>query len=370
MAQRLHIVGRFPPPRDGQTIFTQCLSDLLRDEFDVRNFSTSHLGTDLQPKGAARIGGTALHYLRLQPRLRQALADLAPVIWCSISSQMLGHWRDLMTVVPCFNPGQKIVASIHWGNFSNVFARHLTGPTARRLMRRIDRYVIQSASLAETLTDWIPADKLRVIPNYVPPCATKKDLSAKVQSDAAGRSLRVLYLSNMIAEKGYLDVLEAVALARQQGLVVEADFAGRWNSQTDADAFAGRIKALGLGGLVRAHGPIADRQRVQALFLAADVFVLPTYYPVEAQPMTIIEALSAGTPVIVTRHASIEEMVREGREALFVAPKCPEEIVQALRTLIQRNTWRAFSGQARQRYENHFGESIVRKKWTDLIAEL
>ena len=370
MAQRVHIVGRFPPPRDGQTIFTQCLSDLLADAYEVRNFSTSHIGTDLQPKGTARLGATALHYLRLKPRLRRALSDNAPVIWCSISSQLLGHWRDLITITPCFKPGQKIIASIHWGNFSDVFERHLTGPTARRLVRRIDRYVIQSASLAGTLTGWIPDDKLRVIPNYVPPCATTKELSAKAQSDAGGRNLRVLYLSNMIAEKGYLDVLEALALAKRQGMDVEADFAGRWNSQHDADAFEARIGALGLRGMVRAHGPVADRQRVQALFLAADVFVLPTYYPVEAQPMTIIEALSAGTPVIVTRHASIEEMVREGREALFVAPRTPEAIVHALRTLAHRTTWRAFSRQARQRYEDCFGASIVRKEWTSLIAGL
>lgn len=370
MSLPVHIVGRFPPPQDGQTIFTQCLSDLLADAYDVRKFSTSYIRADLQPKGTTHLGRTTLHYLKLAPRLQEALADNAPVIWCSISPQVLGHWRDLMMITRCFSPGQKTIASIHWGNFKDVFERRLTAPTARRLIPRIDRYVVQTRNLARPLTRWIPDDKLWVIPNYVPPCATKQELRAKVQSDPAGRTLRILYLSNMIAEKGYLDVLEAVALARRQGLDVKADFAGRWNSQDDARAFAARIQALDLSGIARAHGPIADRRRVQALFLAADVFVLPTYYPVEAQPMTIIEALSAGTPVIATRHASIEEMVREGREALFVAPRSPDDIVRALRTMTNRNAWRAFSKQARRRYESCFGASIVRNRWIDLIAGL
>ena len=370
MSRRLHILGRFPPPRDGQTIFTQCLSDLLAEAYDIQNFTTSHLGSDLQPKGPARWGGTALHYLKLAPRLRQALSDAAPVIWCSISSQVLGHWRDLLTVAPNFSREQKIIASIHWGNFKDVFEHFLTRSTARRMIERVDRYVIQSQNLAKPLARWIPSEKLHVIPNYVPPCATREELSIKSQSDASGRPLRVLYLSNMIEEKGYLDVLEAVAIGRQQGLNIEADFAGRWNAQKDAKTFDTLIQQKDLVGKVRAHGPITDRNRVQAFFLAADVFVLPTYYPVEAQPMTIIEALSAGTPVIVTRHASIEEMVREGKEALFVAPRAPEDIVQALQKLMQRDNWQAFSKQAQRRYQDCFGASIVRNKWTDLIDGL
>ena len=370
MARKLHIVGRFPPPRDGQTIFTQCLSELLSHTFDVQDFSTSHLGTNLQPSGLGRIGGTAAHYIKLQPRLRQALKGIDPVIWCSISSQVLGHWRDLMTIMPCLHPDQPVVASIHWGNFSQVYQHPLTALTARRLVRRIDRYVIQSQNLAQTLHNWIPDDKLHVIPNYVPPCATAEELSQKARNAAQSRSLRVLYLSNMIAEKGYMDVLEAVSLARQLGLDVEADFAGRWNSTGDQQVFDRRIATLGLTESVRAHGPIADRKRVMSLFLAADVFVLPTYYPVEAQPMTIIEALSAGTPVIVTRHASIEEMVREGKEALFVAPKNPQSIVDAFNQLKDRNLWQTFSANARQRYEHCFAADVVRSKWIDLIAGL
>lgn len=363
-------MGRFPPPRDGQTIFTECLSDLLSDTYDVRTFTTSHLAADLQPKGINRLGGTAFHYVRLVPRLRRALSDAAPVIWCSISSQILGHWRDMLTITPCFRPGQKIVASIHWGNFKDVFEHKLTGLTAQRLIRRIDRYVIQSENLARTVDRWIPSCKLRVIPNYVPPCATPDELDQKAQRSLTSRTLQVLYLSNMIAEKGYLDVLEAVAIAKRLGLDIKVDFAGRWNSTKDEQAFASRVQGLDLNNVVRAHGPIADRQRVQALFLAADVFVLPTYYPVEAQPMTIIEALSAGTPVIVTRHASIEEMVREDKEALFVSPRAPNEIAAALQKMTNPDLWQPFSVQARQRYEECFGAEVIRRKWVELIGDL
>lgn len=370
MSNKVHVVGRFPPPRDGQTIFTECLSDLLSDTFEVGTFSTSHLATDLQPEGISRVGGTALHYAKLVPRLRRALSDATPVIWCSISSQILGHWRDLLTITPCFRPGQKVIASIHWGNFKDVFVRRLTGPTARRLIKRIDRYVIQSENLARTVDRWIPPDKLRVIPNYVPPCATGDELDRKADRSSSNRTLQVLYLSNMIAEKGYLDVLEAVALAKRQGLDIKVDFAGRWNSTNDELAFASRIHDLDLNNVVHAHGPITDRQRVRALFLAADVFVLPTYYPVEAQPMTIIEALSAGTPVIVTRHASIEEMVREGKEALFVPSRAPGEIAAALQKLTEPYRWQTFSRQARQRYEECFGAEVVRQKWIELITGL
>ena len=82
--------------------------------------------------------------------------------------------------------------------------------------------------------------------------------------------------------------------------------------------------AAGLNAVITHHGGVTDRARIKALYLDADVFLLPSYYPTEAQPLTIIEALNAGTPVVVTRHSGIPEMVRGDKEALFVPPRAPD----------------------------------------------
>ena len=57
------------------------------------------------------------------------------------------------------------------------------------------------------------------------------------------------------------------------------------------------------------HGGVSERSIIKEFLNRADAFVLPTYYPIEAQPISIIEALNSGTPVIATNHASIPEMI-------------------------------------------------------------
>ena len=370
MHNRLHIVGRFPPPRDGQSVATQWLANLLGATYDVHRFSTMQEHRALLPKGLAGTFYTSCHYLRLKSNLRTALSDGGPVIWCSISGQKMGHWRDLITVLPAFQPGQHIVASVHWGNFSRLFERQLTRYSARRIVERVDCFVLLSKLLEAHVADWIPAHKRHVIPNFVPPCGSTQEVNQKHKRRHRSRPLRVLYLSNMIESKGYLDVLEALAIARREGMALEADYAGRWNSDADRQAFEARVEALELRDIVTHHGPITAYSRVQAMHLAADVFLLPTYYNIEAQPMTIIESLSAGTPVIVTRHASIEAMVREDCEALFVPPHAPEAIAQALISLHNVERWQALSKGARARYESCFSAAVIRNSWTELLQSL
>ena len=86
--------------------------------------------------------------------------------------------------------------------------------------------------------------------------------------------------------------------------------------------------------------------------------------------MSIIESLSAGTPVIVTRHASIEAMVRKDREALFVPPRAPDAIAQALISLNDAERWRVLSRGARARYEFNFSADVLRNSWTALLQSL
>ncbi len=88
-------------------------------------------------------------------------------------------------------------------------------------------------------------------------------------------------------------------------------------------------------------------------------------HPTEAQPLTIIEALSAGTPVVVTRHSGIPDMVRENQDALFVPPQAPD----AVQRLADDATWKTFSQHARQQFQTRFSPDTVRRQWVDLLEK-
>ncbi|HMB90177.1 MAG TPA: glycosyltransferase family 4 protein, partial [Rhodothermales bacterium] len=142
-----------------------------------------------------------------------------------------------------------------------------------------------------------------------------------------------------------------------------------WTSEAERITFNQIVAENTLQEVVTHHGSISDRKKIRALYLNADVFLLPTYYPTEAQPLAIIEALNAGMPVITTRHAAIPDMVRHDQEALFVPPRSPEAIANGVASLADSVVWHGFSQRARQRFKSRFSPKAVRQQWEALLAQ-
>ena len=368
------VVGRFPPPLDGQAVATRTLAAVLADApgLGVRRVNLSAPEADVRADASAlRRAG---HYLDARRRVREALADApaTPAVWTTISPKPLGHLRDLATVVSPLGRRRPLVAVVHHGDFHRLFESTVTRASARRLVRRLSALVFLSPCLAERCAPWVPPDKRAVIAN-----TTAADTHLPRAAFEAGRTvrepdapIRLLYLSGMIETKGYLLVLDAVAELHRRGVPVRATWAGRWTGPEAEAAFWARADRLGVRHLVRHLGGVSDRGDVRRLYLGADVFLLPTTYPTEAHPLTITEALNAGTPVVATAHASIPEMVEDGRSGLLVPPHDPGALADAVERLRPLGAWRAFSAAARERYETAFAPDVVRARWLDLLAGL
>lgn len=126
------------------------------------------------------------------------------------------------------------------------------------------------------------------------------------EKDFSGNN--ILYLSNMIPEKGYLNVLN---LAKDyKGSDLHFHFAGNWQSESDKDLFFRFVKDSDLEGMVTHHGFVTGEEK-QTLFQRCNLFIFPTKYKKEAFPLSIIEALSYGIPCISTHIGGIPFILNE-----------------------------------------------------------
>ncbi len=371
MPPPVHVLGRFPPPFDGQTLATELSARLLEPAFRVQRVDTQVPGESHHPDRAVSLGRLR-HYLGLRAHLRAALAQapLAPVLWHAISPTPLGHARDVLATVPAFGPRQPVHAVMHRATFERLFASPLTAPTARRVVARMASFVFHSPRLAEACAAHIPPARRVLIPNTIDDgmrVAPAEVAAKQAARAAAARPLRLLYASNMLPTKGYLDVLGAAERLAARGVAVETDFVGGWPSDAERERFDARVTAAGLGDRVRAHGSMADRARLRAFHLAADVFLLPTYHPVETQPKAILEALAAATPVVATRRGIIADMVREGESAHLVPAQDPAAIADAVERLREPAHWRRLSDGARARFDAAFSPEVVGARWARLV---
>src|SRR5207249_9975954 len=84
----------------------------------------------------------------------------------------------------------------------------------------------------------------------------------------------------------------------------------------------------------------------------ADLFVFPTYYPIEGQPTVLLEAMSAGLPVVTTDQGAIRDTIVDGETGYLVAKRDPGAIARRVIELLQDEPRRVQMGEAgRRRFE-------------------
>ncbi len=108
----------------------------------------------------------------------------------------------------------------------------------------------------------------------------------------------------------------------------------------------GLVRALGLGRRVTFTGEVSG-ERLRRLLKGCLVYVQPSLY--ESGCFAVMEACSAGVPVVATRTGSLEEVFRNGRDCLFVPPGDPRSLEKAVRRLLDDPGLRSRLARAGQR---------------------
>jgi len=146
----------------------------------------------------------------------------------------------------------------------------------------------------------------------------------------AGRKARI---------KGYLDLLSAVRKTRDAGSDVRLLTTGRMPEKESRDA-ARLIRELAIDPFVVDLGNREDHLQFLA---AADVFALPSY--LEGLPISLLEAMAAGLPSIVSDIGGMPELIAEGREGFLVPAGDIDALAARILQLAKTPDLRALMGQ-------------------------
>lgn len=365
------VAGFFPPPITGQGIATERLAELLGQEHQIIKVNLREDESDLDLKVQGRVLEKVNGYIQAGRRLKTAIRKHpeATVLWTAISPQLLGHIRDNFSIMPQYLTTNKVYGVVHWGRFAQLFQSYQTSFTAKKMLKRLEGLVFLNEDRASDCKQWVPADKRFVIPNTLDDeviCAAG-EVFVKQQSVKERDEIRLLFLSHMIKEKGYLDVLEAIRILNQKQIPVQATFAGQWISENDKVQFNSFLETHNLTSVVKHLGPIKNRSEVKKLHLASDVFLLPSYM-IEGQPLSIVEAMNAGSPVITSNLGGVIDMISHGKEGFCVEPKKPEEIAAAVAKLRNKELWLKQSKAVTSRYFEDYSPEKVLLKWNALLG--
>jgi colanic acid/amylovoran biosynthesis glycosyltransferase len=191
------------------------------------------------------------------------------------------------------------------------------------------------------------------------------------RAPAAAGPVRVLCVASLQEYKGHRFLFDALARGGPGVDRVELDLVG-------AGALRGTLEAqvarLGLGRRVHFHGALTE-PAVADLLARADVFVLPSIVIqpagfMEGIPVSLMEAMATGVPVISSRISGIPELVRDGETGLLAEGGDAAGLAAAIERVLAEDgaTLRARLDGARALVEAQFDIRASGRAMADLIA--
>ena len=184
-----------------------------------------------------------------------------------------------------------------------------------------------------------------------------------------GTTPHLLYLSNLFRSKGIDDVLAACAILRQRNIDFTLDIAGA-EGDILADELARLIDTFDLENCSHYHGPVDADIRTK-LLSNADLFLFPSRYSNEAQPLVVLEAMAAGVPVITSNIGTLGDIVRDGETGRICQPGKPEILADRISdALTQTKETHDMANDAQAFCRTHFSKVRFDHDLQQLIGQI
>jgi glycosyltransferase involved in cell wall biosynthesis len=281
-------------------------------------------------------------------------------------------------------PGVPMVVSLHGSVFMGWRPSGPVGEAFLRILRVADVVTVLGPGQRARLLEWgLAPDRVVVVENTC-------ELEPATEAEAAGKQtlapdepVRLLHLSLLVESKGYPEYLEALESLshRDLGRPVAAvlcgppaftSFCTRFTTVEAKVAWIEeRVRRINASGSVSVEWiPGARGAEKVALFDAAHVFVFPSRFPVEAQPLVLLEAMAAGCAVLTTAVGEIPSTMGKGT-ARFLDDAAPGAIAEAIEEVVRDDALRrALAERAVERVRTRFSVGRYGDAWERILDGL
>ncbi len=335
-APRVLVVGQGEPSRGGIPSFIRTLLDdpWLRERARLSFLNTTHEPT--------RPGAATLANLRWAVddvrRVRSAARGVDVVHLNLAPAPLLPLVRAISLALAARSAGARVVLHAHSGRLHLAARGRAYRLALRALVRATDAIVVVSDNGVETVR--AAGGDAELLPNAV-------DTSAFAPGARDPDRVGVTFVGTICERKG-LDDLRAALLQLQAEraiperirvrLVGDARQEGPGVFERVRDAYA----ASGLGW-VEFTGALPPEE-IREVLATSEVFCLPSHW--EGMPISMLEAMAAGTAVVATRVGDIPAVLEDGRAGVLVDVRSPSQLADALGRLLDDPDVRRRLGEA------------------------
>jgi glycosyltransferase involved in cell wall biosynthesis len=352
---KILIIGPFPPPITGNSLVNKLVAEhlpILYSDVEVDKIDNAFpvLKEDIGHFSIRKVFFYLKQYLMITKIIK------ADKIYMAIGITFFGVLKYAPFIFLAKLLRKEIIVHVHsnhlWKEYQML--KGFRKKIFHLILSKADKGIVLSSSLRKNLDPFLNKNKIHVLENFA------EDFLFESSKQKNTEELRIIFLSNLMLEKGIIDLLEALLVLQKKGIDFKAKIAGGIDPNMEKTLFtyferlSNNLEYLGV-----VHG---DQKK--ELLEWGNVFVFPTYYTMEGQPICIFEAMATSNIILTTKHAGIPDVFKDGVNGFYVEKKSDKSISDRLIVLGQN--LKSFNYIAK----NNYNEAVEKYRINGFIDKL
>lgn len=346
---RILFILHLPPPVHGAAMMGQYIHDskVINERFDCHyiNLTTARSLQDIGKGGVKKLW----RFFCLLLRIVKGLVRVKPqLVYVTPNSHGGAFYKDFVVVQLIKLMGYRVIVHYHNKGVATRQDRWLDDKLYRLFFKNL-KVILLAEALYGDVEKYVKREDVFVCPNGIPASLDKEPVAERKNEIP-----QLLFLSNLLVDKGVLVLLDALKVLKDKGYFFVCHFVGGETAEIDAARFAEEVKTRGLDQMAHYLGKKYDEEKNEE-YDNADIFVFPTYYYNECFPLVLLEAMEHAVPCISAREGGVSAIIDDGVNGFMVEKRDANVLADRIEFLLTHPKERTRMGIAGyQKFKNEF----------------
>lgn len=363
MKYKVLFIMHMPPPVHGAAMMGKYIHDskLINETFECRYINPS-ASSNIKEVGKLNIGKFFFLFKNSFKIIRTVIKGKPDLCYYTPTSTGWGIYRDMVVITLLKMFGKNVVLHFHNKGVKDYSHRHPLSTIAYKLMFSNVKVIQLSELLYQDIQQFISKDKVFFCANGIP-----ESFGSELSLFRNNSIPKLLFLSNLLVEKGVLVLLDACEILRKKGYQFFCDFVGGETVDINNEYFQKECIQRNIKECIFYHGKKCGSEKY-LFFQQTDIFILPTFN--ECFPLVILEAMEYKLPVISTNEGGIPDVIKDGENGLISIKKDPQSLADCIEKLLINKDLRYRMGEAGyQKFKKYYTLPVFEKKFTSILMQ-
>ncbi len=279
-----------PPPIHGMTYLNKIIFDEFKT-YDTCNFYNTNFTDNVSDIGSSSLFKVFRNIKIIIKSWKKFFLIKPDKVYIVLSATKFGIIRDFLILLPSIVFNKKRILHLHGFTYFDVYQNSLLYKFLFKIISYKSILIVLCNTHKNRAYQVFNHKNIYILYNTL-----QKNI--KVEYKNIHSPIRLLYISNISKDKGIIDLMKSVQNIENIELTIAGNF---WKDKEEFMLILKESENINYIGF-------ADEEKKQELFSTHDIFCLPSKLN-EGSPISIIEAMAYGLPVISTNKGCIKEMI-------------------------------------------------------------